>query len=162
MKALQNLALLLVATLLLFSSCKKEELTPAPETTTSLSAETTPRPQAVEPLDNNSNRNFTEEEHLVIAIREEPCSRGGTSLIVYQKIYDDLQAALDLDLYNVEWFNDEFRLLSETDIVYCLSEPGFYKAIVWNKRTHETATLQYKIDNELQKVKKQGIDFSVQ
>jgi hypothetical protein len=130
--------------LLLFTSCVKEEITLSPKATkaesSALSTSLASRLQSeatVDPKDNIFTPDF---EYLNVRIFQNPCSRSGITLEVFQLLATDMVAEIDLRKYNIEWFDDSFQLLGETTILNCLPQAGTYRVIVWNKRTNETAT----------------------
>ena len=145
MKTFPFIILNAIGILFLFSSCEKEDTVPAPafEMGSEIKLKTGDgslvASNATVVLPDNILSN-TDYDYLTIGVSVDPCSiPGKKTLWVYQKLADDLLTAIDLNTYNIEWFNSNLELLSSIDILNCISSNSCYQVHVWDKKNQEFA-----------------------
>lgn len=146
MRTFPLFALFLTSVLFLISSCQKEELiiSPALEPTAVLEQATgnvsiVASGATIQLADDAPSSDY---EYLTIGVSIDPCPKEGhKTLWVYQKLADDLLSAINPELYNIEWFNEDYELLGSTDTLSCVSEGASYRVIVWNIEDTEYAVL---------------------
>lgn len=147
MKSAPFVILSIVSILFLFTSCHKEEITSTPVLETTSEAQ--PEIQALRAgLSNVSNHSGDTPidvfyENLTLGVSEYPCTgSSGTTLFVYFVLADDLLQGINLETYNIEWYNKDYQILGREDTVSCIPGGKTYWVMVWHKITNEAATYQ--------------------
>lgn len=128
-----------------FVACQKEELTTKKNNSEQIAFD-------FSSLEDSQNENIdlssnTKEAVTITVRKESDCVIDGENLQVFEVIDYMQSRPLDLDKYFVEWFNEDYELLSETDEVFCVTT-GNYLVIVWDKITELTATKTYTIEDK--------------